>query len=210
MPEETYNIQLDADQVNTALLNVHDADTAPTAGSVKMVRSGGLWTYLESLRPSTGFAVYTDTVYTAPPSALVIDNDRIQFSCDTASYTEQLPSGVIALWDIAGNFITPENVGDGYNVRVDMRFQSDALNSRFDLELDISPLGDGSNVILLDTVQCLKNANTEQRYTETHFIYSRENFVSNGGRLFINSTELGDTISVYSMGITVARVHKAI
>ena len=209
MPEETYNIQLDADQVNQALLNVHDADSEPTAASDKMVRSGGLWTYLESLRPSTGYGVYTDSTYTEG-SPLVAANARAQFVCNTASYIDQLPSGITELWDTAGNFIVPENVGDGYNIRVDMRFKSNALNSRFDLELDISPLGDGTNVILLDTVQCVKAANTEQRYTETHFVYSRETFVANGGRVFINSTDLGDTISAYAMGITVARVHKAI
>jgi len=209
MPEETYNIQLDADNVNQAILDVHSADSVPTASSDKMVRSGGLWTYLESLRPSTGFGVYTDTVYTEGVPMLV-NNARVQFSCDTASYIDQLPTGITELWDVTDNSIVPENVGDGYNIRVDMRFKADALNSRFDLELDISLLGDGSNVILLDTVQCLKAANTEQRYTETHFIYSRETFVANHGRLFLNSTELGDTVSAYAMGITIARVHKAI
>jgi len=212
MPEETYNIQLDADQVNTALLNVHGADTEPTAASTKMVQSGGLHAYLEGERQNSGYGVYDDLT-TTEVSPLLAANARVQLTIDgdgPATYIEQIPGGEFVLWDDVGNFIQPANDGDAYMMRVSFRYKSNALNSHFDLELDISPTGDGSNVILLDTIQCLKAANTEARYNQSHFIYTRSTFIANGGRLFINSTDAGDTISIYEQTLGIGRIHKAI
>jgi hypothetical protein len=212
MPEETYNINLDADQIQTALNDVHGADSEPTAASTNMVRSGGLLTYLDSFRASSGYGVYADAEHTEI-SPQVIEDTREQLTINgegDSSYTEQLPTGVPELWSTLSDYIVPENVGDGYMIRIDFRYKCSMQSSYFDIELDISPTGDGSIVILLDTVQALKSANTEARYSQTHMIYSRDTFVANKGRLFINTTDAGPTVSVYSKSVTIGRFHKAI
>jgi|19_taG_2_1085344.scaffolds.fasta_scaffold01105_8 hypothetical protein len=212
MPEENYNLNLDGDQIQIALGQVHGADDKPIATSLNMVRSGGLYTHLAGFRASSGYGVYADSEHTEN-DAQVVGDARSQLTIDglgSSNYTGQLPSGVTDLWDTSSNYITPENVGDGYMIRIDFRYKCSSQSSYFDIELDISPAGDGSTVILLDTIQCLKSANTEARYSRTHMIYSLETFVTNKGRLFVNTTDAGPTVSVYNKTVVIGRFHKAI
>jgi len=44
-----YDIQSEADSINTALLQVHSADTVPVATSDKMIRSGAVYTMQQDL-----------------------------------------------------------------------------------------------------------------------------------------------------------------
>ena len=67
--DPTYDIQLEAEQINTALRQVHGADLFPSETSDNMVRSGGVFTALATLESTVDSRLAVEkngTVYDGP------------------------------------------------------------------------------------------------------------------------------------------------
>lgn len=220
----TFNLSASKEAINAALLDVINKDTIPTEASTRMVQSGGVKSYLDSFvsalsSTSSGLAAritsleasklgwvrYVGSAYTTS-NRLSANSARAQITIDglgvgTVLDYSALSSG--SFW--AANQMTPLSIGDTYLVRIDFKAQAAASDSWFDLELDISPTKDGSNVILLDTVPMTKGT-LEMHITRTYAIEAMDAFVANNGAFFINTSESADSLSIYDISIFINRL----
>lgn len=155
-----------------------------------------------------GWAVYQDDTYTSG-SPLVIASTQSQLTCDGAgsgTNKSYLPDGVSDFWNTTTNKITPENIGDCYDLRVQFKAKCSTVSAYFDFELDI---GGALGIITARTLSSSKGANTEQRYSVGLPVFSLSTFVANGGTIYLNSTDDGTTVSVYDIQILIKRDYKA-
>lgn len=153
-------------------------------------------------RKAQGWAFYDDSTYTSG-SPLNVNNTRAQVSIDgLGSFTEKrfLPTDTSDFWDTTNDEITPENVGDAYEVRLDFTAVAGSNADKFDIELDI---GDGSSVIILDqTFEMNKGQGNIEVFAWNAPIFTLETFVANGGKFYINTT---DDIDFYNFGLFIKR-----
>jgi len=153
-----------------------------------------------------GWAYYQDSTYTSG-SPLVVNNARVQLTNDgLGANTEDayLPNGISALW--IGNKITPENVGDAYEIRIDFKAKMSQTNAYGEVQLDI---GDGSIInIIKRTITFPRGAGVEHSFSMGFPIFCLSTFVTNGGKLYFDTTQGSDNMSVYDIAIFIARINK--
>ncbi|ANJ65566.1 hypothetical protein [Pseudoalteromonas virus vB_PspP-H6/1] len=155
----------------------------------------------------TGWAQYQDTQYTDASPFTVSQGDTESFPINgLSSITSRLPEGVASLYD--GTRITPDLVGDFYDVRVNFTGYPSIANGGFTIDIDISPAGDGSNVIASCPVRMLRGSGSSNAavYTVNVPVFALDTFVANGGLIRIKA-ENGN-ITLYGATLVIARVHK--
>jgi len=138
-----------------------------------------------------GWANYVDGVsapvsqtFGSTPSQLLIDG------LGGASENSYLPyeiRGSSELW--SSNKITPINLGDSYDVRINLKIDATASNpTRFAIALDIGSTPDGTggsgSVVILQDSRTLKNG-VPQFHSLSFTIFSLSTFVANGGTFWI-------------------------
>ena len=162
---------------------------------------------LELIQDAKGWAYYDDSTYTSG-SPLNIDNARTAISIDGAGPTSEsrfLP-GDGELWDTSNNLIIGRNLGDVLTVRLDFKGVANNNNSYFDIEFDI---GSGSpNVIVSKTRVARKGSGNEQRYSITVQLYTLDTFITNGCKIYLDTTGSGHDYDFYDFGILVERTYR--
>lgn len=153
----------------------------------------------------TGWAQYQDTQYTQGSPFTVAQGVTSPLPINGInSITTHLPEGVTSLYN--GTRITPDLVGDFYDVRVSFRGSASINNGGFTIDIDISAAGDGSNIVASCPVRMLSGSGSERVYTVNVPVYSLNTFVANGGLIRV-SAENGN-ITLYNATLVIARVHK--
>jgi hypothetical protein len=152
-----------------------------------------------------GWAVYDDSTYTSA-SPLSIASTTTQVTIDGlggSTNTTYLPDGVTEFWNTTSNTIVAERVGDAFDVRLGFKAKSTAVNSYFDITFDIgSPSG---IVIAGQTKICPKGAGVETQYTVDIPIYALATFITNGCKIFIDTSASAFTLTVYDLTLMVKR-----
>ena len=155
----------------------------------------------------SGWAQYQDTQYTQGSPLVVSQGDTVAMPINGISnITSHLPEGVSSLYD--GTRITPDLVGDFYDIRVNFTGFASISNGGFAIDIDISAAGDGSNVIASYPVRMIRGsgAGNTQIYTINVPVFSLGTFVANGG--LIRFTAVDGNITLYNATLVIARVHK--
>jgi hypothetical protein len=112
MPETTYNLELDADQINEALKKVHGADPAPMPGSTDMAESGGVWLAINDATPLLGSTPVTGNY-------VVLITDRILLVDDDQAASTVLLSLPAAAAYPEGERLSIKKIGTSFDVSVD-------------------------------------------------------------------------------------------
>ena len=154
----------------------------------------------------TGWAAYADTQYTelAPFSVANGTTVRVPNNAGT-TIVDQLPVGISALYD--GTKITPVSDGDAYDLRVSFTARSNNNAGSFLISVDISPNGDGTNIVTSIPVKELKGVGQWQLYTVALPIFTRATFLANGGKVLVTPVVGG--LDIYGMSFFIVRTHKA-
>lgn len=151
-----------------------------------------------------GWGYYQDGTYTESVP-LAIDNARVQIEIDGAgsnTETGYSPSAG-ALWDTTNDKITMNSVGDSFTFRLDFKAKASANNSFFNLQLDI---GDDSQIVIAQkTLQMVKGVNVEQVFSETLSGFALSTFITNGGKIFLDTSVDSVNLEVYDIGIVITK-----
>lgn len=154
-----------------------------------------------------GWAQYGDATYTSG-SPLTVNNARTQITLDKASgvIEQYLPRGVASLWE--NNKITPDQVGDAYDIRLNFKAQtSTELGGFFTFELDV---GGSQGVIYASSHSFPKGQNTEAIFSITFPIYTLQTFIDNGGTMYFDTRPGSHSCTFYDISIFIKRDYKAI
>jgi len=163
---------------------------------------------------ATGWAQYADDTYTEL-SPLNVDNAKVQLTIEpltSTPLTSFLPQGVSNFWDLTplssgGQKIMAHTVGDALDMRIDFKADPTTLNDYADIILDI---GDGSpdNPIVTRTITFSK---TGINSISVGFpVFTLDTFVTNGGKIYIDTSESGSNIDIYGAKIFIKRDHSPI
>jgi hypothetical protein len=152
-----------------------------------------------------GWGVYDDSTYTSG-SPLSVASARVQLTIDGlggATNTDYLPEGVTEFWNTTSNTIVAQRLGDAFDVRLGFKATSSAANSYFDIEFDI---GNGSPTIIAGQTKIApKGIGVETQYTVDIPVYALGTFLSNGCKIYIDTTDSGFTLSIYDITILIKR-----
>jgi hypothetical protein len=154
----------------------------------------------------TGWGYYQDSTYTSG-SPLVANNAKVQMSIDgLGANTEitQLPNGVTNLWDVATNKIIPKSIGDSYAIRVDLSASPTTASDWLDFIIDIGT-GAPDIPVVTRTLTFAKTGTTN--FSIGVPIFSMSTFVTNGGKLYLDTSVSADNVSIFDMAITIIRTH---
>lgn len=154
-----------------------------------------------------GWVSYFDTQYTNSASALVVNNDRVQLTCNglgDQSNTNFLPASGSALWSTNSNAITSDNVGNAFDVRIQFTAQPAGSDDYMDIDFDI---GAGTNQIVIAHRLVTSPKGTDANiYSFTTSLYSLDTFVANGCKIYLDSTGAspsGDDWDIWDISVFV-------
>lgn len=188
---------------------VHEPKGVTSAGADEVyVADGagsGTWTKAENLPTATGWENHEDSTYTSASPITLSASTRTKLTIDGLSARTNTTYSPVpgVLWDNTNNLITPENIGDFYDIR--LRFDAEpAVSDGFiTLELDI---GGSEGVILAQTQRFLKGTSAQKMlFTATTF--TLDTFVANGGAIYATSSV---DVDVYDVGLLINRTFKAV
>jgi hypothetical protein len=115
--------------------------------------------------------------------------------------TDFLPAGVTDFWDTTNNKITPQKVGDAYDLRIDFTVDVPANTESITLELDI---GDGSPDIPVVTRGIQFSEGGAGQLVSIGFpIFSLSTFLANGGKIYLTPSAAG--FDLYNFQIFIKR-----
>lgn len=123
---------------------------------------------------------------------------------DASTNEDYLPlqiRGVSNLWDGTNSVITPIEIGDFYNVRVDLPVTSRAGSNYVELVLDIG--GAATPTIPIMTRRIETNRAAPFNHSIAFPIFCLGTFVANGGQFFLTSDT--GSIGVTAPGIVIGR-----
>lgn len=158
-----------------------------------------------ALQEVPGFGNYdddasSDLTITSTPSKLTINALGSQTN---EAYLPYEIRGVSSLWDSVTNKITPINIGDEYNLRVDFTISAKTGSpSEIDFTVDIGGQSTITIPILKRTIPITKTAPFS--FNIGFPIYGLDTFKANGGQLFLNVNS--GTVTVTARDIYISRV----
>lgn len=158
-----------------------------------------------ALQEIPGFGNYDDDVasdltITSTPSKLTINSLGSQTN---EAYLPYEIRGTSSLWDSATNKITPINIGDEYNLRVDFTISAKTGSpSEIDFTVDIGGQSTITIPILKRTIPITKTAPFS--FNVGFPIYALDTFKANGGQLFFNVNS--GTVTVAARDIYISRI----
>lgn len=155
----------------------------------------------------TGHAYYADTTHTSG-TPLNVTNELKQITINGLGLTTEkafLPAGVTDFWDSTLNKIVTENTGDAYVGRLDFNATPNTADAYFDLFIDI---GTGPPIYILKDIEVFpKGTGVEQPFSLPIPFFTLATFLTNGGKLYLNTTSGAKNIDFYDIGIWICRVH---
>ena len=154
----------------------------------------------------SGWGVYQDAETTPATQTITTTPSKIQIDGAGAdSNSDYLPReirGVSELWDTINDKITPINVGDAYDVRIDLTVDSKTGAPTY-IQFDLDIGGAASPTIII-VQRILGVAKTPPYSLSIGFpIFSLATFIANGGQLFV-STDVG-TLTIGKRQIFIKR-----
>ena len=156
-----------------------------------------------------GWEICDDTAYTSG-SPLSVDNARVLLTCDGLgpnSNNTYLPDGVTELWNTTSNKIISGSTGNAFDVRVNFTADGGVTGDIMELELDI---GDGSPDIVISSNTITQPKGAGPFVVSVSFpLFSLSTFVTNGCKLYLNSSNSGDDFDVYDISIFVKQDYYA-
>ena len=189
--------------------DIHEPKGASSAnsGEVYVADGGGsgVWTPSQDLTLPTGWENWEDATYTSGSPLSLTASTRTKVTIDgLAASTNTSYSPVSGdLWDNTNNKITPDNVGDVYDLRLRFQATPAVSDGYITLELDI---GGSEGVILAQTQRFLKGT-SEQSMLFVATVFTLDTFVANGGSIYATSS-VG--VDIHSIGLLINRTHKAV
>ena len=174
--------------------------------SVRLISDGSNWKVL-SPHSITGWAIYDDAASHATPVA--VNNAKTQLTIDglgTTTETSYLPANVTSLWDSTANIITPEKLGDAYDIRIDFEATPTNVNDYANLIVDIG--GGGSIPIVNRSVTFVKTGASS--FSVGFPIAAMTDFLTNGGKIFFDTSVSGSNVSVSNIVLFIKRDFSAL
>lgn len=141
-----------------------------------------------------GHGFYSSSTGTEASPLTATINNSIALDFDTVVFEDYLPSDVTTFF--SGGRFRPQSKGDTYKLGVRFFAASSNNNGGFSVSLDISAAGDGSNVIAQKGVRMLRGSNEYDYYTVDLGIFSRDDFLNNGG--LISAIAKDGTLSLHT------------
>ena len=128
------------------------------------------------------WAQYGDTQYTTGARLTLSAGVKVPLPNNALNnITSYMPSGV-AFYDSGTQKITPQSIGETYELRVNFMAESASINNFVDITLDIG----GTQGIILDrTFTFPRGSGVEHSFSSTNVLFSLDTFVANGGALYI-------------------------
>ena len=197
----TYSVTVEPDGTETIDGNLTLAITDKNQ-AVRFVSNGTNWEIL-SPHNVNGWAIYDDLASVTTPVSIA--NTKHQMTIDElgpANETTYLPIGVTSLWNSTTNKITPAKLGDAYDIRVDFEVDAISVNDYANFIVDI-----GTDVLPNPIVN---RSITFQKTGVSSFsvgfpVGVKSDFMTNGARLFIDTSESGSTIQLSNVDLFIKR-----
>ena len=197
----TYSVTIDPDGTETidgnSTLIITDKNQA-----VRLVSNGTTWDLL-SPHNINGWAIYDDLA--SATTAVSVNNQKKQIEIDglgTTTETTYLPVGISSLWDTVSNKITPAKLGDAYDIRVDFKVNPGTINDYANFILDIGTTL-APNPIVNRSITFQKTGISS--FSIGFPMAAIAEFMTNGGRLFIDTSVSGSTIDVSDIDLFIKR-----
>ena len=197
----TYSVTVEPDGTETIDGNLTLAITDKNQ-AVRFVSNGTNWEIL-SPHNVNGWAIYDDLASVTTPASIA--NTKHQMTIDglgPANETTYLPIGVTSLWNSTTNKITPAKLGDAYDIRVDFEVDATSVNDYanfiVDIGTDVSP-----NPIVNRSITFQKTGVSS--FSVGFPVGVKSDFMTNGARLFIDTSESGSTIQLSNVDLFIKR-----
>ena len=197
----TYSVTVEPDGTETIDGNLTLAITDKNQ-AVRFVSNGTNWEIL-SPHNVNGWAIYDDLASSTTPVSIA--NTKHQITIDGLGPTNEttyLPIGVTSLWNSTTNKITPAKLGDAYDIRVDFEVDATSVNDYanfiVDIGTDVSP-----NPIVNRSITFQKTGVSS--FSVGFPVGVRSDFMTNGARLFIDTSESGSTIQLSNVDLFIKR-----
>ena len=197
----TYSVTVEPDGTETIDGNLTLAITDKNQ-AVRFVSNGTNWEIL-SPHNVNGWAIYDDLASATTPVSIV--NTKHQITIDRlgpVNETTYLPIGVTSLWNSTTNKITPAKLGDAYDIRVDFEVDATSVNDYanfiVDIGTDVSP-----NPIVNRSITFQKTGVSS--FSVGFPVGVRSDFMTNGARLFIDTSGSGSTIQLSNVDLFIKR-----
>ena len=181
---------------------------SPNDGTGSTLRAGGdlINDNFTEIYDSNGWGFYVDgetapatQSITSTPSKLQIDGAG---GTSESGYLPREIRGISELWDTTNDKITAVNIGDSYDVRIDLEITGKSANPNvIDVVVDIGGAA-GITIPVVETeVPVIKSVPFSVSVTIP--LFSLSTFITNGGQVFV-STDVG-TLTVASRSIFIKR-----
>jgi len=197
----TYSVTVEPDGTETIDGNLTLAITDNNQ-AVRFVSNGTNWEIL-SPHNVNGWAIYDDLASVTTPVSIA--NTKHQITIDglgPVNETTYLPIGVTSLWNSTTNKITPAKLGDAYDIRVDFEVDATSVNyyANFivDIGTDVSP-----NPIVNRSITFQKTGVSS--FSVGFPVGVKSDFMTNGARLFIDTSGSGSTIQLSNVDLFIKR-----
>jgi hypothetical protein len=197
----TYSVTIDPDGTETidgnSTLIITDKNQ-----SVRLVSNGTTWDLL-SPHNINGWAIYDDLA--SATTAVSVNNQKKQIEIDglgTTTETTYLPVGISSLWDSVSNKITPAKLGDAYDIRVDFKVDPGTINDYANFILDIGTTL-APNPIVNRSITFQKTGISS--FSIGFPVAAISEFMTNGGKLFIDTSVSGSSIDVSDIDLFIKR-----
>ena len=197
----TYSVTVEPDGTETIDGNLTLAITDNNQ-AVRFVSNGTNWEIL-SPHNVNGWAIYDDLASVTTPVSIA--NTKHQITIDglgPVNETTYLPIGVTSLWNSTTNKITPAKLGDAYDIRVDFEVDATSVNDYanfiVDIGTDVSP-----NPIVNRSITFQKTGVSS--FSVGFPVGVKSDFMTNGARLFIDTSESGSTIQLSNVDLFIKR-----
>jgi hypothetical protein len=150
---------------------------------------------------SFGWVEFKDTQHTQSnrQNLTALQDNKITINAG-ATILSQKPTGGEGLWDAANNKITPINLGDAYNVRIDFKAAIASNDGWFEFSVNI---GGAIGVALAELKVFPKGTGVIHNFSIDFPIYTLATFVQNGGELIINPSH---TMTIFDKRIILFKI----
>lgn len=149
----------------------------------------------------TGHAFYGSTTGTQASPIVISQGSTQVINFDTVIYEDYLPDGATTFF--TGGRVTPQSVGDTYQIGIRFYAASSVNDGGFSLNIDISAAGDGSILVSQKSERMIRGNNQFEYYTIDLNVFSRDTFVANGG--LINLEAVDGNISIYDATLFIVK-----
>ena len=146
------------------------------------------------------WAQYSDTQYNTGNRLTVTGGTTVTMPNNAGSVINSyMPAGV-AFYDGGTQKITPQSVGETYEIRINFSANSSTVNNYVLLDIDI---GNGTPIIIAeDTIPLPRGSGVDHLFTTTIATYALTTFITNGATVKITPD---DTVDIWDVSYVIIR-----